>query len=153
MTHNTRHDTTRHATRQASDTPGNSVNQVHQSTITVGIEGWEPFYRSYQATNVSFATNAQFARLRGFFPFILNDEQPTTQLISFQPYSEVYWWITAESLETLLFSLQSDHVHAFYFILFYFIMIYVIFICISFIPFYDFFEVIIESKCLTVGRC
>lgn len=93
----------------ASDTPGNSVNQVHQSTITVGIEGWEPFYRSYQATNVSFATNAQFARLRGLFPFILNDEQPTTQLISFQPYSEVYWWITAESLETLLFSLQSDH--------------------------------------------
>lgn len=84
------------------------MNQVHQSTITVGIEGWEPFYRSYQATNVSFATSAQFARLRGLFPFILNDEQPTTQLISFQSYSEVYWWITAESLETLLFSLRSD---------------------------------------------
>jgi hypothetical protein len=93
----------------ASDTPGNSVNQVHQSTIEVGIEGWEPFYRSYQATNVSFASNSQFTRLRSLFPFILNDEQPTTQIISFQRYSEVYWWITAESLETLLFSLQNNH--------------------------------------------
>lgn len=74
---------------QASDTPGNSVNTVHQSTITVGVEGWEPFYRSYQATNISFSTASQFGRLRSQFPFILNDEQPTTQVRSFPAISSL----------------------------------------------------------------